>query len=241
MNKELNTQLEALMTDFNKRQEEICNEISNLEKSTNAIKDSILKEYDIVEKSIVEDMYDVMKIAKLLSDKDCYYEDSDWSLWYENFSVFTSSEESYQRNFYFNTEKNDIYVTFSRGTHYSSSDYFTCKPENNTLVITAKSNCHNDNYRKETVIQYYKSGMFKDDVIKAISKLTQRRIENYERTLETHKRILENAEPIKVNDSHWSDYIMYLLKWSSEHANKEFAGMSPACYDEWLDNEKGED
>mgnify|MGYP003550216568 CR=1 FL=1 len=243
MNKELNTQLEILMADFNKRQEEICNEIANLEKSTNAIKNSILKEYSIVEKAFVEDLYDVMKIAKLLSDKKCHEGTSKWSDEYDMFSVFTSSNETLERRFYFDTETDNIHVTFKKLTEYSPKEEFICHPVNNALTITSQTRYYTETYnkyRKEAVIHYYKSGMFKEDVIKAISELTKKRIENYESILKTHKRILENAEPIEVNDSHWSDYIMYLLKWSSEHADKEFAGMSPACYDEWLDNEMKE-
>ncbi len=40
------------------------------------------------------------------------------------------------------------------------------------------------------------------------------------------------------NDSeNWSDYIKYLHKWAVEHDDAEFKGNSPACYDEWRDNE----
>ena len=35
----------------------------------------------------------------------------------------------------------------------------------------------------------------------------------------------------------WSKYINYLIKWAMEHSGAEYDGMSPACYDEWRDNE----
>ena len=39
--------------------------------------------------------------------------------------------------------------------------------------------------------------------------------------------------------SYWQRYIAYLKEWAETHSNERFAGMSPACYDEWLDNESG--
>lgn len=38
----------------------------------------------------------------------------------------------------------------------------------------------------------------------------------------------------------WSRYLDYLIKWSLGHSDSGFSGMSPACYDEWLDNEEAE-
>ena len=35
----------------------------------------------------------------------------------------------------------------------------------------------------------------------------------------------------------WSRYIDYLKQWAKTHASINCAGMSPACYDEWCDNE----
>ena len=37
--------------------------------------------------------------------------------------------------------------------------------------------------------------------------------------------------------SYWQRYIAYLKEWAETHSDEAFAGMSPACYDEWLDNE----
>ena len=39
--------------------------------------------------------------------------------------------------------------------------------------------------------------------------------------------------------SYWQRYISYLKEWAETHSGEEFTGMSPACYDEWLDNESG--
>ena len=38
----------------------------------------------------------------------------------------------------------------------------------------------------------------------------------------------------------WLSYLTYLKKWADEHKDMEFFGQSPACYDEWLDNEAGD-
>lgn len=36
----------------------------------------------------------------------------------------------------------------------------------------------------------------------------------------------------------WSGYFAYLKEWMVEHGGVEFYGMSPASFDEWLENEK---
>ena len=35
----------------------------------------------------------------------------------------------------------------------------------------------------------------------------------------------------------WKDYINYLHNWADEHSDEKFSGMSPVCYDEFLDND----
>lgn len=35
----------------------------------------------------------------------------------------------------------------------------------------------------------------------------------------------------------WEKYIEYLKKWAEEHKDEENAGMSPASFDEWEENE----
>ena len=35
----------------------------------------------------------------------------------------------------------------------------------------------------------------------------------------------------------WARYIDYLIEWAFEHSSEDNDGMSPACYDEWCDNE----
>lgn len=37
--------------------------------------------------------------------------------------------------------------------------------------------------------------------------------------------------------SEWEKYIAYLYDWADTHKGEEFQGCSPACYDEWVDNE----
>ena len=39
--------------------------------------------------------------------------------------------------------------------------------------------------------------------------------------------------------SYWQRYIAYLKKWAEEHADEKFEYMSPASYDEWLENDSG--
>ena len=40
--------------------------------------------------------------------------------------------------------------------------------------------------------------------------------------------------------SHWNNYIEYLKDWARQHEEEENEGMSPVCYDEFLDNEQNE-
>ena len=35
----------------------------------------------------------------------------------------------------------------------------------------------------------------------------------------------------------WNAYLRYLRSWADFHSDPEFSGMTPACYDEWLDCE----
>jgi hypothetical protein len=35
----------------------------------------------------------------------------------------------------------------------------------------------------------------------------------------------------------WTQYINYLIDWANTHKDIKYEGMSPACYDEWCDNE----
>ena len=38
----------------------------------------------------------------------------------------------------------------------------------------------------------------------------------------------------------WQQYIQYLKDWAEDHSSELCDGMSPVCYDEWLDNEYAE-
>lgn len=35
----------------------------------------------------------------------------------------------------------------------------------------------------------------------------------------------------------WAEYLKYLREWTNDHAEPAFYGMTPACFDEWLDCE----
>lgn len=54
---------------------------------------------------------------------------------------------------------------------------------------------------------------------------------------------MQNKEQQKVSDmaNKWQQYIDYLREWGMMHENPASAGSSPACYDEWLDNEYGDE
>lgn len=44
-----------------------------------------------------------------------------------------------------------------------------------------------------------------------------------------------------MNNTSWNNYIEYLIKWAEAHKGIEFEGMSPVCYDEFLENEEEEE
>ena len=59
---------------------------------------------------------------------------------------------------------------------------------------------------------------------------------------------LQKGEPVAVSSSldemdmkEWNKYLEYLNEWAKSHSSIEFYGMSPACFDEWCDNEAEED
>ena len=39
----------------------------------------------------------------------------------------------------------------------------------------------------------------------------------------------------------WSQYIAYLHEWANDHADSAFHGCTPACFEEWYDNEYAEE
>lgn len=45
---------------------------------------------------------------------------------------------------------------------------------------------------------------------------------------------------IKERESEWEGYCRYLHEWSKDHAESACWGMSPACFDEWSENEYAE-
>lgn len=38
-------------------------------------------------------------------------------------------------------------------------------------------------------------------------------------------------------DDRWKAYLRYLVAWAHDHRDEEFAGMTPASFEEWCDNE----
>lgn len=35
----------------------------------------------------------------------------------------------------------------------------------------------------------------------------------------------------------WNHYLKYLLQWANDHSDMKYKGMSPACFDEFCDND----
>ena len=67
-------------------------------------------------------------------------------------------------------------------------------------------------------------------------------LDTFEKSLDQSNCNIENAIVLdKDSDSVHERYLNYLMSWIADHHEDEFKGCSPACFDEWLDNEGEED
>ena len=67
-------------------------------------------------------------------------------------------------------------------------------------------------------------------------------LDTFEKSLDQSNCKIENAIILdKDSDSTHERYLNYLMSWIADHHEDEFKGCSPACFDEWLDNEGEED
>ena len=67
-------------------------------------------------------------------------------------------------------------------------------------------------------------------------------LDTFEKSLDQSNCKIENAIILdKDSDSAHERYLNYLMNWIADHHEDEFKGCSPACFDEWLDNEGEED
>lgn len=54
----------------------------------------------------------------------------------------------------------------------------------------------------------------------------------------TDKVILRECNSEEENKNYlWRQYLQYLRDWSTSHSSPEFYGMTPPCFNEWIDNE----
>ena len=67
-------------------------------------------------------------------------------------------------------------------------------------------------------------------------------LDTFEKSLDQNNCKIENAIILdKDSDSTHERYLNYLMSWIADHHEETFKGYSPACLDEWLDNEYEED
>ena len=67
-------------------------------------------------------------------------------------------------------------------------------------------------------------------------------LDTFEKSLDQSNCNIENAIILdKDSDSVHKRYLNYLMSWIADHHEDEFKGCSPACFDEWFDNEGKED
>lgn len=233
MDKELNAKIEEMLKDFNAKNEEMMAKIENLKKSENTIKDSFIENYKEIERTMKESIDYCKQLIRTLfvTNKEYINFESRSSKWriLTVKSLVTGKDIS-----------NSFYIYF----HSGNVDYSIAWASNGNPSHSGHSWFYfGDNHRievEQAFAEWYLSGGFTEDLFGLMKSYINLYLQQQESEINRLQSVLENAQPITKNDTHWSDYIMYLLKWSSEHADKEFAGMSPACYDEWLDNESEE-
>lgn len=46
-----------------------------------------------------------------------------------------------------------------------------------------------------------------------------------------------DCDELNYPDKQWERYLKYLMLWTLDHKNEYYEGMSPACYDEFCDND----
>lgn len=73
----------------------------------------------------------------------------------------------------------------------------------------------------------------KDDFLYSYSYLEE---EDYDATVKALKEMNMTALE-RYQQLLWRDYTKYLKDWADSHSDKTNFGMSPACFDEWEDNE----
>ena len=67
-------------------------------------------------------------------------------------------------------------------------------------------------------------------------------LDTFEKSLDQSNCNIENAIVLdKDSDSTHERYLNYLMSWIADHHEETFKGCSPACFDEWFDNEGEED
>ncbi|MBO7715871.1 MAG: hypothetical protein J6S85_20070 [Methanobrevibacter sp.] len=57
----------------------------------------------------------------------------------------------------------------------------------------------------------------------------------------TEREVLNQRMELVSKQYAWQGYLDYLKKWAKNHKEIENYGMTPACFDEWLDNEYEEE
>ena len=67
-------------------------------------------------------------------------------------------------------------------------------------------------------------------------------IDNYDAAIKNFN-IRDTEAPPEIADKEaiWEKYICYLREWASSHHEVGFYGTTPACFDEWLECEYGEE
>lgn len=243
MDKITEHKFEEMVNEFKSRTSQIQSEIASLDKSLNAVKESISNRFEEVKRQMIEDSkvaFDIIKSIRFSHFVD-----------YNGIYSGDTSYECKSNSLENGKEKTDtFYISYEERSNYSYKFLKVHSPSAPDLYLHTEVMSYTDFFEKKSLdyitekqnyIKYFEN-QFYTDLITITKKAIDIKLEHDEKILKDRKAAFANIESIsETKENHWSEYIMYLLKWSSEHADKEFAGMSPACYDEWLDNERGEE
>lgn len=226
---DFNEELKNLISNFNGELKPLQNELQNLKKTSDAIKVSMLSRFDKVRSKIKEDaelalnLLNNININSSVSSPYWYYE---YSNSFEYFSILTSCNQRIVIQYYFKHTGNklsSVEIKFKTTSHLDEVSAVDC----------VQCSSDYDDINKEMIISMYDSGEYHTGLLKTVQNYLSRIKENYNKIISFNKNIIQKSSYQSECNTNWNEYIMYILKWASEHTDESNFGDSPKSYIEW--------
>ena len=226
---DFNEELKNLVSNFNGEVKTLQNELQNLKKTSEAIKISMLSRFDEVRSKMKEDaelvlnLLNNISIDSFVSRTNGIYELENA---FEYFSILTSCNNKCIIQYYFDHIGNrlsSVKIIFETSTYRDSISTVNC----------VQCSSDYDDAEKERIISMYDSGEYRTGLLKAVQSYLYRIKQAYNQTISFNKNIIKNSSYQSECNTNWNGYIMYILKWASEHTDDSNFGESPKSYIEW--------